>query len=118
MRFVCVALFSLSLLLVGCSSTGHFKHSNDTRVDLSRNNYKIIRSNAIGRSSGFSLLGILPIVPPTYNSAMADLHGAGGLQEGQAQALANVTQERSTLYLVLFSIPRITIRADIVEFTE
>jgi hypothetical protein len=33
-------------------------------------------------------------------------------------ALANVTEDDSVLYLILFSLPKKTIRADIVEFKE
>ena len=37
--------------------------------------------------------------------------------EGRAAAVANVTQDSSKLNLLLFSIPKITVTADIVEFT-
>jgi hypothetical protein len=33
-------------------------------------------------------------------------------------ALANQTEDRSSLYLILFSIPRVTITADVIEFTD
>jgi hypothetical protein len=36
--------------------------------------------------------------------------------EGRAVSLTNVTQERQTLYLVLFSLPKIVVRADVIEF--
>jgi hypothetical protein len=32
--------------------------------------------------------------------------------------LANQTQDHSTIYLILFSIPRLVVTADIVEFTH
>jgi hypothetical protein len=40
------------------------------------------------------------------------------LKEGSAQAYINVAEEKSTLYLILFSLPKLSVRADIVEFTE
>jgi hypothetical protein len=36
----------------------------------------------------------------------------------RAIALTNVAEERGTTYLVLFSLPRIEVRADIIEFIE
>jgi hypothetical protein len=116
------ALFGLILsatILSGCSGTGDFQQSTGTSVSLERNNYKVIKSGAIGRSSGFRLLGIIPIVSPSYAEAKRDLYqNAGQLLEGRSIALANQTQDRSSLYLVLFSIPTLTFSADIVEFKD
>jgi hypothetical protein len=33
-------------------------------------------------------------------------------------ALTNKTEDRSTWYLILFSIPEITVTADVIEFTD
>ena len=38
--------------------------------------------------------------------------------EGKSTALANVAQDKSTVYLILFSIPKITVTADIIEFID
>lgn len=103
---------------LGCSSRGLFPASMQTQVDLSRGNYRVVRSNISGTSMGFSLLGIIPIVPPTYTAAMSDLQSQAALTEGQAQAFVNVVQEQTSLYLILFSLPMLTVRADIVEFTK
>jgi hypothetical protein len=106
-------------VLGGCSGTGDFQQSTDTSVSLERNNYKLIKSGAVGRSSGFKLLGIIPIVSPSYAEAKRDLYqSAGQTLEGRSIALANQTQDKSSLYLVLFSIPTITFSADIVEFKD
>jgi len=114
-----IVTVSLYLLLIGnlsgCSSIGSMPHVMGTQTNLSRNNFKVIKSGVQGRDSGFSLLGFLPIASPSYADAMADLHSKIDM-EGKATALANVTQDRSNLYLILFSIPRLTITADIVEF--
>jgi len=115
LTFLCLIIIGL---VSSCASTGIFPHSTSTSVDLAKSNYRIIKSNAIGESSGFSLLGFIPLVPPTYTDAMSDLYGKAGISEGKAQALVNVTQERSMLYLILFSIPKLTVRADIIEFLE
>lgn len=114
------APFILTLLVLGgCSSTGDFQQSTGTSVSLERNNYKVIKSGAVGRSSGFKLLGIIPIVSPSYADAKRNLYqSAGQSLEGRSIALANQTQDKSSLYLVLFSIPTLTFSADIVEFKD
>jgi hypothetical protein len=113
-------LFLLGLLVVsfGCANRGVVPYPTGTQVELTRKNYRIVKSNALGRSSGFSFLGVIPILPPRQTNAMSDLYSRAGLSEGKAQALVNVIQEKSTLYLILFSVPRLTVRADVVEFIE
>ena len=112
------ACLLVTLLAVGCTSTGTFPQTSGRQVDLSRKNFRVVKANAIGSSSGFKLLGFIPFAAPTYSKAMSQLYQKAGLTEGKAQTLTNVTQERSSLYLLLFSIPKLTIRADIIEFTE
>ncbi|MEN6428097.1 MAG: DUF6567 family protein [Phycisphaerales bacterium] len=106
------------LLAVGCSSTGTFPQTSGTQVDLSRKNFRIVKANAVGSSSGFKLFGFIPFAAPRYSVAMSHLYKKAGLTEGKAQTLTNVTQENSNLYLLLFSLPKLTIRADVIEFTE
>jgi hypothetical protein len=105
-------------LAAGCTSTGTFPQTSGTQVDLSRKNFRVVKANAMGSSSGFKLFGFIPFSAPTYSEAMSHLYKKAGVTEGKAQTLTNVTQERSSLYLVLFSIPKLTIRADVIEFTE
>ena len=105
-------------LLSGCASVGTFPNTSGTSVDLTKKNYRVVKANVTGESTGFALLGLIPIVSPTYTDAMSNLSANGGIQEGKAQALVNVTQDRSTIYLILFSIPKLTVRADIVEFLD
>ena len=116
LRFV-ASCFS-ALFIASCSSTGSMQQSTGTAVSLQGNNYKVVKAGAKGESSGFYLLGILPIVSPNYADAKANLYFTSGeLLEGRSIALANQTQDSSTLYLILFSVPRITVTADIIEFT-
>jgi hypothetical protein len=89
-----------------------------TSVQLATKNYKIVKTNVVGTSSGFSLLGFISLMSPDYAEAMAQLYQAGGITEGKAQAIVNVMQQNSSTYFILFGIPRITVRADVVEFTE
>ena len=110
---------AMALLLVsGCAATGSFPHASETVVALSTNNYLVVKANAVGTSSGFKLLGLLPLSVPRYTAAMSDLYRSSSVHEGRAYALANVIQERSSAYLILFSVPTLTVRADIVEFMD
>ncbi len=105
-------------LLTGCSSEGEFRQSTGTSVSLAGNNYRLIKAGATGHSSGFRLLGIIPFASPTHAGAKASLYkSVDEPLTGRAVALANETEDRSTLYLILFSIPKITVTADVVEFT-
>jgi hypothetical protein len=118
-KIIPLAMGSVFLaLLAGCSSTGEFRQSTGTSVSLAGNNYKLIKAGAIGHSSGFRLLGLVPLASPTHAGAKAALYkSVGETLTGRSVALANETEDRSTLYLILFSIPKITVTADVVEFT-
>ena len=109
-----------ALLLGGCASQGAFKgQATTTGVSLSQNNYKIIKSGAKGQSYGFRLLGVVPIFMPNYALAKERLYQSVGENlTGRSVALANQTEDRSALYLLLFSIPKYTVTADVIEFTK
>ena len=112
---VCLVLIAVS---GGCTSTGSYPAASESRVDLSKANYHLVKANAVGSSSGFNLFMFIPIVPTRYTSAMSQLQAQAGMTEGKAQALVNVVQEQRSLYLLLFSIPTLTVRADVVEFVD
>ena len=104
---------------MGCASVGRISGQTGTDVQLSKNNYKIIKAGAKGESYGFSLFGIIPLGSPNYADAKEALYkSVGEPLTGKAVALANQTEDRSTLYLILFSIPKVTVTADVIEFTE
>ena len=116
---VMAAIGLLSWLGTGCAGRGEFRQGTGTQVSLGENNYKLIKAGAKGQSLGFSLLGFIPIVPPNMADAKETLyHSVGESLTGRSVALANQTEDRSSLYLILFSIPRFTITADVVEFTD
>jgi hypothetical protein len=119
-RVVFAAACSILLCLAtGCASIGHISGQTGTDVQLSKNNYKVIKAGAKGESSGFSLLGIIPLSSPNYADAKEALYkSVGEPLTGKSVALANQTQDSSILYLVLFSIPKVTITADVIEFTD
>lgn len=107
-----------SLCLAGCASSGDYRAASATAVNLTGNNYRIIQSNVSGESSGFKLLGLIPFVSPKYAVAKANIYKA--VHEpltGRSVALANQTEDRSTIYVILFSLPKLTLTADVIEFT-
>jgi len=89
-----------------------------TSVSLAERNYRIVKTNVVGISGGFALLGLITVKSPDYTEAFAQLYQAGGVSEGKALALINVVQQSSAPYFILFSLPKITLRADVVEFVE
>ena len=89
-----------------------------TIVNLSRQNFKIVKANAIGSSVGFSFLGLINLKSPRYDEAITKLYQSAGVSEGKAQALVNVVHENSSTYFILFGLPKITVRADVIEFTD
>jgi hypothetical protein len=89
-----------------------------TAVNLSKQNYKIIKANVVGSSMGFSFLGLINLKSPTYNEAITKLYQIAGVSEGKSQALVNVVHEHSATYFILFALPKITVRADVIEFTD
>jgi hypothetical protein len=89
---------------------------NSTHVTLTENNYMIVETNVVAKSKGFKLLGLISIKSASYTKAMTDLYARAQVKQGHPQALANVVYESSSTYLILFSIPKVTIRADLIEF--
>jgi hypothetical protein len=119
----------LCLLLSGCpaalpflSTTGSGLNQaqqlqTSTMVHLNGQNYRIVKTNVTGSDWGFSLLGLINLVSPNYVKAVKQLYKEGGITEGnRAIAVANVAQQDTSPYFILFSIPRITLRADVIEF--
>jgi hypothetical protein len=91
---------------------------SSTHVTLMENNFRIVQTNVIGKSRGFKLLGLITIKPASNTRAMSELYGKAQVEPGRPQALANVVRESGSTYLILFSLPKVTIRADLIEFTE
>lgn len=87
-----------------------------TQVKLDHANFQMMKTNVIGECKGFSLLGIITIVPARFSTAMNRLYGQAEVQQGRPQTLVNVVVERSSTYVILYSIPKVSIRADVVEF--
>jgi hypothetical protein len=127
-----IALLGVVLLATGCAaisalpvSPGALSSSintpnpdlhSQTSVTLQEANFVVVKTNLVGQAKGFSLLGVLSIVPAKFTRAMDRLYVQAAIETGKPQALAQVVVEKSSVYLILFSIPSVSIRADVVEF--
>jgi len=111
-------VLALAVMAVGCTSTGgRYDTQQATRVDLTNANYRVIKSGAVGRSYGFRLFGFIPFSSPSYAKAMNKVRRQAPM-EGKATAITNVTQDSAIIWCLLFTLPKLTVTADIVEFTQ
>jgi hypothetical protein len=121
-KFISLLLALSVTALVGCATSdrGEFKgQSTSAGVGLTKKNYKVIKVGAKGESSGFKLLGLIPLANPSYSDAKDMLYKSiGEPLEGRAVALVNQTEDDSSVYLILFSIPTIKISADVIEYID
>jgi hypothetical protein len=90
--------------------------TEQTTVKLARDNFMLVKTNVLGRSKGFSLLGLITICPATMTTALNRMYAAAQMRPGEPQTAAHLTVERSSSYWVLFGIPKVEVRADIVQF--
>jgi hypothetical protein len=102
--------------LIGSPNASALEIHNNTDVRLQEKNFVVIRTNVMGESSGFSLLGVLTIVPARFSKAMSRLYAQAEMQPGRPQTLVNLVMEKDATYFILFSLPRTAIRADVIEF--
>ena len=122
LRAACLSAMAGVSLTAGCASSRveNKMPSTETQVSLSHGNYKMIKAGAVGRSYGFRfLLGIIPIAAPNTAAARSDLYrNVGQPVNGKSVALVNVSEDRSTTWLLLFSVPKLVITGDVVEFEQ
>ena len=116
-KFIVILLLGV-IFIAGCASVGNFPHTSVTQVNLERNNYNMVAPNAMGASSGFSLFGIITLTTPQHTIAMSRLYDNAGIKPGGSYALANVIEENTSSYFILFSIPTYRVRADVVKFID
>jgi hypothetical protein len=128
-----IAIFLLS----GCSSSGAFMAGNVTDVQLQRNNFKIVAQNVTGEAqAGYLFGGTFSTGFATNTFALFRVSGSGMLYKealenlwknyeavngpiaGKKIALINVRYDTDALNLVIYTQPKLLIRADVVEFIE
>jgi hypothetical protein len=115
----CAAIAALPIdLPSGPSGSAPTSVLTRTEVQLTQRNYRVVQTNLRGASRGFALLGILLLKPPDAPEAFAKLLAGVENLEGQAVAVINVIQDNSAPFYLLFSLPTVTFRADVVEFIE
>ena len=102
--------------IIGSPNASALEIHNNTDVRLQQKNFIVVKTNVIGQSSGFSLLGILTIVPAKFTKAMNRLYAQADMQTGRPQTLVNLVMEKDATFYILFSLPRTAIRADVIEF--
>jgi len=102
--------------IIGSPNASALEIHNNTDVRLQEKNFVVIRTNVVGQSSGFSLLGVLTIVPAKFTTAMGRLYAQAEMKSGRPQTLVNLVMEKDATYYILFSLPRTSIRADVIEF--
>jgi hypothetical protein len=95
---------------------GAIEIHNQTAVRLDQSNFVVVRTNATGTAKGFALLGLITMVPAKFSTAMDRFYTRAAIEPGKPQAVANVVLEKSSTFWILFSIPEISVRGDIVEF--
>jgi hypothetical protein len=132
-----VLLIVLAGVLSGCFTSGAFLAGNVTNVQLTEGNYEVVATDVHGSATAGYLLGVSGGLGPSttavalarvsgdgplYQAALADLwdnvRDQYGEVEGQDLALVNVRYDVSALNLLLYTQPTLTVRADVVEFTE
>ncbi len=133
--------FGLSVvltMLVGCASTGRFSSTNLTNVELSKSNFHVIATNVYGEASAEYLLGFsvaqggemqtIALIPLggdrlLYKVALENLwrnfEQTYGKVEGRSLALVNVRfDSEAQNVLIFYTRPKISVRADVIEFVE
>lgn len=135
---VVAALVAVSAIgIAGCSTGGAFLASNITDVQLQKNNFKLVARNITGEAqAGYLLGGTFSTGMTTNTFALFRVAGTGMLYkealenlwknyeatngpiEGKKIALINVRYDSEALNLVVYTQPKIVIRADVVEFTD
>jgi len=87
-----------------------------TEVKLTEGNFMTVKTNVVGEARGFSLFGFITMVPARFQTAMDQVYAKAEVKTGKPQVLGNVIMEKTSSYWILFSIPRVSVRADVVEF--
>lgn len=137
-RIIAVAVLVVAAAaLSGCAQAGMFASANLTDVQLSRANYKVVATDVAGTATAGYLLGIsLPAGMANQTLALVRIQGSGMLYRealaalwaafeaehgpvaGRRLALVNVRYDADNTNLLVYTRPRLSIRADVVEFAE
>ena len=113
----CAAISTLPIAsVVGSPNASALEIHSSTEVRLQAAQFIVLKTNVVGQSKGFALLGLLTIVPAKFTTAASRLYAQAEMQPGRSQTLANVVMEKDSTFFILFSIPRTAVRADVIAF--
>ncbi|MGQ0693988.1 MAG: hypothetical protein ACT4OL_00245 [Nitrospiraceae bacterium] len=121
-RAVLCALLLLSLIGCGRQYQSSFAAESIKPVDLAKVKYRVLKTGAVGESSGFKLIWI-PLVSPTEGEAKLDmlarLNKEGIQTAGKNIGFTNATYNREMRGLFgLIGAPAVVLTADVVEILE
>lgn len=129
-------VLAFTVMLTGCLSSGVFNSVNLTNIELSKGNFRLIATNVHGEASAGYLLGFSGAGGSEMRTfAFIRVRGDGllykaalenlwrnferqyGSIEGRRLGLVNVRYDSDALnVLFLYTRPKISIRADVIEF--
>jgi len=131
-----VAILS-AFFLQGCTSSGAFLALNQTQVELAQANYSITATNVQGEAESAYVLGLSYSNGLTATTlAVGRVEGTGllykealenlwknyemdnGTIDGKHLALTNVRYDADILNLFIYTKVKVSVRADVVEFTK
>lgn len=132
-----LALAVAALVLGGCASSGMMAAGNVTNVDLAANDYRVVATDVGGEATAHYVIGVsapywfqmsvLAIARVggsefLYRDALQDLwrnfESEHGSTDGRSLALANLRYDFDALNLLVYTRPRVSVRADVIEFTR
>lgn len=137
--FTPVFLLAMVIICSSCATSGLFTSAHITNVELSESNYKIVAKNVKGEAEAKYLLGFSGAFRGEMQTlALVRIAGEGLLYqqamenlwknfetrhsqtvEGRKLALVNVRYDSDALnVLLLYTKPKISIRADVIEFGD
>jgi len=130
-------LLIAATVLTSCANSGAFMASHQTSVELGEKNYEIIAHSVTGESTvaylfggSFSIGNISRIdglirvdgTGEIYSEALNDLwlnfEDEFGSAKGESVALANIRYDSETINVFFYTQLDLTVRADVVRFTE
>ena len=135
-RFILTCLLAIVVASTSCTTSGLFFSTHLTNVELSESNYKIVAKNVKGEAQAEYIIGItgafrgelqtLAVArvggeEMLYQQAMENLwknfeNDYSQVVEGRKLALVNVRYDSDAINLILYTRPKISIRADVIEF--
>lgn len=137
MRIRVFLVVSLAAQLAGCATSGVFPAATVTQVALQEDNYALVATNVEGEATAAYIFGVsaslftemrtvaLFRIEGTgylYAEALEDFwrnfEAAHGTAEGRSLALVNVRYDSDALNLIVYTRPRVVIRADVIEFED